>query len=231
MDQVWVKEWVWNDGINNQTFSTRRPGIIRGFGVESSAERNYQFKLYYNCDMSEMEKFTDEMLVTKIRTQNRERYAELVKRYEDKLMRYATYILRDEQKARDAVQDSFIKAYINLNSFDVKKKFSSWMYRIVHNESMNSIKKNHKEVPLIQDMDFESDENIEHDFTKKEIVEKAHTCLGKMPIIYSEPLSLHYLEDKSYEEISDILRIPMGTVATRINRAKGIMKNICQKNK
>jgi RNA polymerase sigma-70 factor, ECF subfamily len=181
--------------------------------------------------MSEIEKLTDEMLVNEIRKQNRERYAELVKRYEDKLMRYATYILGDEQKARDVVQDSFIKSYINLNSFDTKKKFSSWIYRIVHNESLNSIKKYHKEVPLIQDMDFESGENIEHDFTKNEIVEKAHTCLKKMPIIYSEPLSLYYLEDKSYEEISDILRIPMGTVATRINRAKGIMKNICQKNK
>ncbi len=177
-----------------------------------------------------MEKLTDEMLVIEIRKRNLERYAELVKRYEDKLMRYATHLIADEQKARDVVQDSFIKAYINLNSFDANKKFSSWIYRIVHNESMNSIKKNQKEVPLIAGMDFESGENIEHDFTKNEIVEKAHTCLGKMPIIYSEPLSLYYLEDKSYEEISDILRIPMGTVATRINRAKGIMKHICQKN-
>jgi RNA polymerase sigma-70 factor, ECF subfamily len=181
--------------------------------------------------MSETDILTDEMLVTEIRTQNRERYAELVKRYEDKLMRYAIYLLGDEQKARDVVQDSFIKSFINLNSFDIKKKFSSWIYRIVHNESMNSLKKNHKEVPMLQDMDFESDENIEHDFTKQEIVEKAHACLNKIPIIYSEPLSLYYLEDKTYEEISDILRLPMGTVATRINRAKGIMKNICQKNK
>ncbi|MDD5681358.1 MAG: sigma factor-like helix-turn-helix DNA-binding protein, partial [Candidatus Omnitrophica bacterium] len=57
-----------------------------------------------------------------------------------------------------------------------------------------------------------------------------HKCLNKMSIIYKEPLSLYYLEEKSYEEISDILRIPIGTVGTRINRAKGLMKKICQKH-
>jgi len=51
-----------------------------------------------------------------------------------------------------------------------------------------------------------------------------------MPIIYKEPLSLFYLEEKSYEEISDILRIPIGTVGTRVNRAKVIMKKLCQKH-
>ena len=50
-----------------------------------------------------------------------------------------------------------------------------------------------------------------------------------MPVIYKEPLSLFYLEEKSYEEISDILRIPMGTVGTRVNRGKILMKKLCQK--
>ena len=55
-------------------------------------------------------------------------------------------------------------------------------------------------------------------------------CLNDMPIKYSEPLMLHFIEDSSYEDISDILRLPMGTVATRINRAKALMRKICQKN-
>ena len=173
---------------------------------------------------------TDEELAVETRSTNKERYGELVRRYEDKLMRYATHLLHDEQKAMDVVQDSFIKAYVNLNGFDQKKKFSSWIYRIVHNESMNAVKKYQKETPMFKDLDWESDEDIEQDFTRKEIIQKAHMCLDKMPIRYSEPLALYYLDDKSYEEISDILRIPMGTVATRINRAKAMMKIICQKN-
>ena len=51
-----------------------------------------------------------------------------------------------------------------------------------------------------------------------------------MPLLYSEPLALFYIDEKSYEEIGNILRLPMGTVATRISRAKILMKKICQKN-
>lgn len=181
--------------------------------------------------MTAYDDVSDELLVSKIRTTDRELFSKLVKRYEDKLLRYAGYLLNDEQDVYDVVQDSFIKAYINLNGFDTNKKFSSWIYRIVHNEAMNSLKKFKKEIHIPEDMDFESHENIEEEYTKKEIIERANSCLHKMPLLYSEPLSLFYIDDKSYEEISDILRIPMGTVATRINRAKGIMKTICQKNK
>jgi len=181
--------------------------------------------------MSELNVLSDEALVVLVRTKEKERFTEIVERYQDKLLRYAAHLVHGEQKAADVVQDAFIKAYINLYGFDIKKKFSSWIYRIVHNEAMNSIKKYHKEVPLLQDMDFRSEENIEHEYSKKEIIEHAQFCLDAMPVLYSEPLALYYLDEKSYEEVSDILRIPMGTVATRINRAKTLMKKICQKNK
>ena len=180
--------------------------------------------------MSETLTLSDEELVGIVRTKSKERFAEIVKRYQMKLLRYATQLVHDEQKASDVVQDAFVKAYINLNGFDVKKKFSSWIYRIVHNEAMNLIKKYHKETPLIAEMDIKSEENIEHDYTKKELIEHTQSCLGDMPVLYSEPLALYYIDEKSYEEISDILRIPMGTVATRIGRAKKLMKILCQKN-
>ncbi len=180
--------------------------------------------------MSDIVTLSDEQLVEIVRTTSKERFAEIVNRYQVKLLRYATQLVHDEQKASDVVQDAFVKAYINLNGFDVKKKFSSWIYRIVHNEAMNVIKKYHKETPLVFDMDIRSDENVELDYTKKELIEHAQSCLGDMPVLYSEPLALYYIDEKSYDEISDILRIPMGTVATRIGRAKKLMKRLCQKN-
>ena len=181
--------------------------------------------------MSENVTRSDEVLVGIVRTKSKERFAEIVERYQMKLLRYATQLVHDEQKASDVVQDAFVKAYINLNGFDVKKKFSSWIYRIVHNEAMNLIKKYHKETPLVAEMEIKSEENIEYDYTKKELIEHMQSCLGDMPVLYSEPLALYYVDEKSYEEISDILRIPMGTVATRIGRAKKLMKILCQKNK
>ncbi len=179
--------------------------------------------------MSELSKFTDEEVVELTRTKDKESYAEIIRRYQDKLMRYALYILRDEDKAADVVQESFVKAYINLNGFNTKRKFSSWIYRIVHNQAINLIEKYKKELPMLGNIDFDSGVDIEKEYSKGEIVKMVKQCLSKMPIMYKEPLSLHFLEGRSYNEISDILRMPIGTVGTRINRAKVLMKKICQK--
>ncbi|KKQ24461.1 MAG: RNA polymerase sigma-70 factor, ECF subfamily [Candidatus Roizmanbacteria bacterium GW2011_GWC1_37_12] len=110
---------------------------------------------------------SDEELITKIRTKDKELYAEIIRRYEAKLLRYANYLINDKDKAADIVQEAFIKAYINLNGFEVKKKFSSWIYRIVHNQAVNFIKKNKKEVPLIEAIDLSGGKNVEIDFEKK----------------------------------------------------------------
>ncbi len=178
--------------------------------------------------MKDLNKLTDEQLVELIRSEDKELYLEIVLRYQEKLLRYAIYLIQDKAKAADAVQESFINAFINLNSFNLKMKFSSWIYRIVHNQVINSIKKYRRELPLLDNVEIDGGKNLEVDLTKKEIQEKVNKCINQMSIQYSEPLSLYYLEEKSYEEISDILRLPTGTVGTRINRAKIIMKKICQ---
>lgn len=176
------------------------------------------------------ETLTDEEIVEKVQSHDQELYAVIMERYQAKLLRYANGLIKDEHKAMDVVQESFIKAFINLNSFHTKKKFSSWIYRIVHNEAMNVVKKYPKEMPLFDDIDFPSEENIEKAFEQQEMIAMVEQCLKKIPIAYVEPLALRYIEEKSYEEISDILHIPMGTVATRISRAKVLMKRVCQKN-
>ena len=88
-----------------------------------------------------------------------------------------------------------------------------------------------KHIPLYDDIDFDSGVNLEDDLIKQELKLHTNSCLQQMQEIYSEPLALYFLEGKSYEEISDILRIPIGTVGTRIYRAKVIMQKICQKIK
>jgi RNA polymerase sigma-70 factor (ECF subfamily) len=181
-------------------------------------------------NMEELSELSDEELVDYVRTKDQEVYRVLVLRYQEKLIRYAKYLTRDEMKAADVVQNSFIKAYINLNNFKNKLKFSSWVYRIVHNEAVNELKRYKNELPILDDMDFESNEGIENDFIKKEEKNEVRKCLSKLPLKYSEPLTLLFLEEKSYEEISDILQLPIGTVGTRVNRAKKLMKKICQTN-
>lgn len=179
--------------------------------------------------MDKFKKMTDEELIKYIVGEDKELFLEIVLRYQEKLYRYAYSLVRDNHKATDIVQNSFIKAFINLNSFNQEFKFSTWIYRIIHNEALNEIKKNKKEIIIPEDLDIKSDEDLEFNFDQNEMSLRVRECISLMSIKYGEPLTLFYLEEKSYDEISDILRIPIGTVGTRINRAKNLMKEICQK--
>jgi len=174
--------------------------------------------------MKKIDHLTDEALVELVRDKDQELYRFLVKRYQDKLIRYASYFVKDEQKAWDIVQDSFIKAFVNLKGFNLKKKFSSWIYMIVHNESLNFIKKHKREISLEDNQwvlkGLKDKQDLEGDFQKKEVKKMVLKSLQKLPLKYKTVLALFYLEDKSYEEISDVLRLPVGTVGVRINRAK-----------
>ncbi len=177
-------------------------------------------------------KISDEKLVDLVRRKDKNLYRELVKRYQDRLLRYANYLLNRFEEAEDVVQNALVKAYINLNSFDIKRKFSSWIYRIVHNEAVNLIKKKRREVSLDKNEflldSLTDDTNIELDFEKKELKKLTQKSLDKLPVKYREPMALFFLEDKSYKEISDILRLPMGTVSIRLSRGKLALKKIIE---
>jgi len=183
--------------------------------------------------MEDIKNLNDEELVELVRNKDQELYSELVKRYQNKLIHYALYLIQDEDKAADIVQESFIKAFINLNGFNIKKKFSSWIYRIVHNETINYIRKHKKEISLENNKWIEETikgkEDVEESFNKKEVKEMLDLSLKELPIKYRSPLTLFYLEEKTYEEISDVLRMPVGTVGTRINRGKKMLKVIYKK--
>lgn len=176
--------------------------------------------------MHQLARLTDEELVIQICDVDKELYREIVRRYERSLLRYAQYLIRDKDKAADAVQEAFIKAFVNLRGFDTKKKFSSWMYRITHNEAMSIVRKYHREVLLTEGgwTKYAGATDVEKEYEREETALFVKTHLAHLPIEYREPLALYYLEDKSYDEISDILKMPVGTVGTRINRAKKMMR-------
>jgi len=104
--------------------------------------------------MTEIE-LSDEEIIEKVRTSNQDLYAVIIDRYQKKLLRYIGNLIKDENKAIDVVQESFIKAFVNLNSFNTEKKFSSWIYRIAHNQAINLAKKYQKETSLQEDWVFE----------------------------------------------------------------------------
>ena len=150
----------------------------------------------------------------------------LHERYEQSLLRYIRRItLLDDDQAKDILQEAFIKIWINLKDFNDNMKLSSWIYRIVHNETVSVWRKNKsygkdKNVKLKDHLfaDFPIDSETIED--KERMDDLTHEVLEHLPIKYKSILVLKFLENMSYEEISDVLRMPEGTVATRINRAK-----------
>ncbi len=168
---------------------------------------------------------SDENIVSKIREGNKELYGVLIERYENKLVRYGKRFVSDKDSVTDIVQDVFIKAYINLNSFDTSRSFSSWIYRIAHNEYVNLLKKKKSSHFSLFEFDtffpqFVTGKNPYEEAIKKEEKEKIEKIIGVLSPKYKEPLLLFLYEDKSYEEISEILQIPKATVGVRIMRAK-----------
>jgi len=183
----------------------------------------------------DIQKIPDEELVERARHGNQEAFSEIVKRYQNKIYSYASRLVGNRDEAEDLTQEVFIKVYKNLYGFDIKRKFSSWIYRIAHNESVNHIKKrSYFKILSIEQNDFlkntmSSTENLIEEIIQKESSEKIRKLLDKISFKYKEVLVLRYFEEKSYEEMSDILRIPTNTVGTLINRAKGQLEQIVKK--
>lgn len=150
-------------------------------------------------------------------------------RYESPLLRYIRRISSfDRDDAEDILQEAFIKAYRNLNDFDHDSKFSSWMYRIVHNQTIDTARKRKLRTAVsIDEHDLthilRATTDIGGDAERKDDLAIISEAIRTLPETYREALILRFLEEKSYEEIMDILRLPKGTVATLISRGKKIL--------
>lgn len=170
--------------------------------------------------MSNIE-ISDEDLVKLVQDSGGNGFEEILERYQEKIFTYVNRLLKDGDMADDVAQNTFISAYENINSFDTNKKFSSWIYRIAHNKAINEIRSRKKTQALdenIEALSKEDAKNIQEKidrYTARKILE---INLKTLPIKYQEPIILKYFEEKSYEEISDILKIPTSTAGVRLRR-------------
>ncbi|KKP36343.1 hypothetical protein A2483_04120 [Candidatus Peregrinibacteria bacterium RIFOXYC2_FULL_33_13] len=188
--------------------------------------------------MQEYSHLTDEELAEKAISDSDALY-ELFHRYEKKLKNYILKIsYLSVPCSEDILQETFIKIYKNLSAFETSLKFSSWIYRVTHNETINYLRKNKKHLEIAsteneEQIDylnlFKNSLEIEEKFITREIKTKVREIIKNMPLKYREVIILKYIEDKSYDEISDILQKPIGTISALIYRAKKYFKQIAIK--
>lgn len=176
---------------------------------------------------------SDEKLVA-LSLENPDNFAYLIERYRLKLSIYIKRLTSiSDDDLDDLLQEVFIKIYSNLNGFDVDLKFSSWAYRIAHNQVVSNYRKL-KARPegykvaiddfLLNNLAAEIDPKKEVD--KKFLQNKISLILQEMKPKFRELIVLRFLEEKSYQEISDILKKPLGTVASLMNKAKKDFKTV-----
>ncbi len=183
--------------------------------------------------MQDIENKTDNELVILVR-KNPEALSYIIDRYRTKLERYInrrTSVSNHDKE--DILQDVFIKIYRNINEYDNSLIFSSWIYRITHNYIIDWHRKNKKYTCISLDDDDSKLIHILQDedntvglqkMFDQENLDLIKNEIKKLPKDYQEILMLKFFEDKSYEEISDILKISINSVGVKINRAKKLLK-------
>lgn len=171
----------------------------------------------------------DNDLVKLIQKGDTDLYSYIIERYQGKLFAYLYRLIGGREEAEDLLQDVFIKAFKNLRSYDTDRKFSSWIYRIAHNEAVNYIKrKSLKRFISWEDITSTKDklagnsteDGVDKEWMRQESIQEVDKAIDRLPAKYKQVLLLRYYSEKSYEEISEILLKPVNTVGTLINRAK-----------
>ena len=181
----------------------------------------------FDISTDEISRLSDTELV-KLTLVNQDNFVYLVDRYKGKLSSYIKRLTNaNNEDAEDILQEVFIKVYLNLNDFNKDLKFSSWIYRITHNQVISGHRKlKARPEGYAVDLDDQlaksraAEIDIKGQVDVKILQTTINQVLDKLDVKYRDVLVLKFLEEKSYQEISDILKKPLGTVASLMNKAK-----------
>jgi RNA polymerase sigma-70 factor (ECF subfamily) len=184
---------------------------------------------------------SDDEVIDAIRAGDRNAFRVLVERYQGRAYRLAFRILRDEDAARDAVQESFVKAYNNLGKFEKRSAFFTWLYRLVKNQCLDMLRRDRSDRVVDWEEGTPAEAEASADATpevdgvsfapatemlRKQLREKIDAAIAKLPDGARETLILREVEGLSYQEIAEAQGIPKGTVMSRLFYARKQMQKL-----
>ena len=175
---------------------------------------------------------TDHQIIEDIRRGDARKYALLVDRHKDKAFTLAVRVMGDRHEAEESVQDGFMRAYRNLDQFRGDAKFSTWLYRIVYNVCMTKVTRRREQPESIDFQDAEPgnmfvDEDDVASDTRLENAEYHAIVRDEVELLpekYRTAVTLFYLQEMSYEEMTDVLNLPLGTIKTNLFRGRNLLR-------
>lgn len=174
----------------------------------------------------------DRVLVERAQAGDKKAFGLLVEKYHRKLGRLVGRMVRDQSEVEDVVQEAFIKAYRALHNFRGDSAFYTWLYRIGINTAKNYLVSLGRKPQVLNDVEIEDAENFdgvvdvrametpETALANKQIAQTVNDTIASLPEELRTAITLRELEGLSYEEIAEIMQCPIGTVRSRIFRAR-----------
>jgi RNA polymerase sigma-70 factor (ECF subfamily) len=173
----------------------------------------------------------DQALVARVRGGEREAFDQLTARYQRRLLRLVMRLVNDQAEAEDVVQETFIKAYRALRRFRGESAFYTWLYRIAVNTAKNALLARGRRgmvsgavgprgEPLVEEEHLREVATPESALASKQIADTVNAAMDALPIDLRTAIALREIEGLSYEEIAEIMGCPIGTVRSRIFRAR-----------
>jgi RNA polymerase sigma-70 factor, ECF subfamily len=182
---------------------------------------------------------TDHELVTFARTGSEKAYRELLGRYQRPVFSLIYRMVRDRELAEDLAQETFVKVFNAIDSFNPKYKFSSWIFKIASNLAIDTLRRKQPETVSLdgsrhartaEEMEASRisvtspDESPEELLEAKELGQEIEAAIGQLRTEYRTAILLRHVEGRPYEEIAEIMEVPLGTVKTYIHRARSELR-------
>lgn len=176
----------------------------------------------------------DDVLVKRAIGGDEQAYKELVEKYQRALYFHTLKMIKDKEQVNDLVQETFVKAFDNLNTYSTNYAFSTWLYRIATNHTIDYLRKKKLKTLSIDEpvktRDGDMQMQLEDDTaeTDRNIIRKqrqhiVQDAIEGLPRKYRKVIEMRHMEEKSYQEIADVLDLPLGTVKAHIFRARELL--------
>lgn len=171
----------------------------------------------------------EQELIRSAQSGDRDAMIQLLREIETHVYRTAYYILGNEQDAMDAAQEALIRVYTKIQSFEEKAQFKTWVQRIVTNICIDKFRRNKPTVSIDEHaMNFTADHSVEEEVVATYVSQDIREAINKLSDHYRAVIVLRYLQDFSYNEISDSLGLPLNTVKSYLFRARQQLQSLLQ---